>query len=168
MKHLPTDIFVGEYQTRTAMISKILVPHDGTEMSDRTLEQATELAKALKAQLILLHVIEQIPISPSIMLGSDSVLINRARRSVRKELEEGWNKMAEVKIHKIEKSNVNATCDCLVGSAAEKILQFGKINKIDLIVMGSRRFKGISKIKALGSVARKVSEMADCPVLIVH
>ena len=54
------------------------------------------------------------------MLGSDSVLINRARRSVRKDLEEGWNKMAEDKIHEIEKSNVNATCDCLVGSAAEK------------------------------------------------
>jgi len=38
-----------------------------------------------------------------------------------------------------------------------------------MIVMGSsNRLKGISKIKALGSVARKVSELADCPVLIVH
>ena len=150
------------------MISKILVPHDGTEMSDRALEKAIELAKAFKAQLILLHVIEQIPISPSIMLGSDSVFINRARKSVRKELEEGWNKMAKVKINEIEKSDLGATSECLVGSAAEKILQFGKIKKIDMIVMGSRRFKGISKIKALGSVTRKVSEMAYCPVLIVH
>lgn len=150
------------------MISKILVPYDGTEMSDRALGKATELAKAFRAQLILLHVIEQIPISPSIMLGSDSALINRARRSVRKELEEGWNKIAEVKIREIEKSNVEAICECLVGSAAEKILQFGKIKKVDMIVMGSRRFKGISKIKALGSVTRRVSEMADCPVLIIH
>ena len=150
------------------MISKILVPHDGTEMSDRALKKATELAKAFKAELILLHVIEQIPISPTIMLGSDSVLINKARRSVRKELEEGWNKMAEVKIHELKMSNVEATCDCLVGSAAKKILQFGKIKKIDIIVMGSRRFKGLSKIKALGSVTRKVSEMAGCPVLIIH
>jgi nucleotide-binding universal stress UspA family protein len=39
------------------MISKILVPHDGTEMSDRAVEKATELAKAFKAQLILVHVI---------------------------------------------------------------------------------------------------------------
>lgn len=150
------------------MISKILVPHDGTEMSDRAVEKATELAKAFKAQLILVHVIEQIPISPTIMLGSDMILINRARRSVRKELEEGWNKMAEVMINGLKKHNVEATCDCLVGSAAEKILQFAKIKKIDLIVMGSRRFKGLSKIKALGSVTRKVSEMAGCPVLIIH
>jgi nucleotide-binding universal stress UspA family protein len=53
------------------MISKILVPHDGTEMSDRALQRAVELAKAFNAQLVLLNVIEQIPIPPSIMLGSD-------------------------------------------------------------------------------------------------
>jgi nucleotide-binding universal stress UspA family protein len=34
--------------------------------------------------------------------------------------------------------------------------------------MASARLKGLSKIKALGSVTRKVSEMADCPVLIIH
>jgi nucleotide-binding universal stress UspA family protein len=34
--------------------------------------------------------------------------------------------------------------------------------------MGSRRLKGVSRLKALGSVTRKVSEQADCPVLIVH
>jgi nucleotide-binding universal stress UspA family protein len=38
-----------------------------------------------------------------------------------------------------------------------------------MIVMGSsNRLKGISKIKALGSVTRKVSELADWPVLIIH
>jgi nucleotide-binding universal stress UspA family protein len=41
-------------------------------------------------------------------------------------------------------------------------------NEVDLVVMGSRRLKGASRIKALGSVARKVSEIAECPVLIVH
>jgi nucleotide-binding universal stress UspA family protein len=137
-------------------------------MSDKALEKAVELAKAFRSKLVLLHVIEQIPIPPSIMLGSDTVLINRARRSVRRELEQGWNKMAEVKIHEIEKNNVTTTCNCVVGAAADQILRFAKTNKIDIIVMASRRFKGISKIKALGSVTRKVSELADCPVLIIH
>ena len=150
------------------MISKILVPHDGTEMSDKALEKAVELAKAFDAQLILLHVIEQISISPSIMLGSDPDLIRSARKSVRRELEQGWNKLAETKMHQLEKSKVNTTCDCLVGAAADKILQYAKSTKVDMIVMASRRLKGISKIKALGSVTRKVSELTDCPVLIVH
>ena len=150
------------------MISKILVPHDGTEMSDKALEKAVELAKAFDAQLVFLHIIEQIPISPSIMLGSDRVLINNARKSVRKELEQGWNKLAEIKMHELEKSKVRATSDCLFGAAADKILQYAKSTKMDMIVMASRRLKGISKIKALGSVTRKVSELSDCPVLIVH
>lgn len=41
--------------------------------------------------------------------------------------------------------------------------------KVDMIVMGSsNRVQGLSKIKALGSVTRRVSELADCPVIIVH
>ena len=42
-------------------------------------------------------------------------------------------------------------------------------NHADLIVMGSRRLEGISKmVIALGSVARKVLEKAFCPVMLVH
>ena len=76
--------------------------------------------------------------------------------------------MVEVKNHEIESDNVDLTGECRYGSAAEQILRFAKSNKIDMIVMGSRRLKGILKIKALGSIARKVSEIADCPVLVVH
>jgi len=150
------------------MISKILVPHDGTDMSDRACEKAVELAKSFNAQLILLHVIEQIPVPPSIMLGSDPVLIKRARRSVMRELERGWNKLAEIKGHELEKNKVTTTSDCLVGAAADQILRYARTNKVDMIVMASARLKGLSKIKALGSVTRKVSELADCPILIVH
>ena len=48
------------------MISKILVPHDGTEMSDKAFKKAVELAKVFKAELVLLHVIEEIPVPPII------------------------------------------------------------------------------------------------------
>lgn len=150
------------------MISKILVPHDGTEMSDKALARAVEIAKAFNAQIILLNVIEQIPIPSSLMLGSDPVLIKRARRSVMRELEQGWNKLVEIKGHELEKDQVSTTSDCLVGTAADQILRYARTNKIDIIVMASARLKGLSKIKALGSVTRKVSEMADCPVLIIH
>jgi nucleotide-binding universal stress UspA family protein len=102
------------------------------------------------------------------MLGSDPVLIKRARRSVMRELEQGWNKLAETKGHELEKDKVSTTSDCLVGAAADQILRYARTNKINIIVMASARLKGLSKIKALGSVTRKVSELADCPVLIVH
>ena len=163
-----TDRFIGYCVETIQMISNILVPHDGTEMSDKALEKAVELARVFKAELVLFHVIEETPVPPSLMLGGDTVLINRARRSARKELEKGWDKMVEVKTHEIENDKVNLHGECRYGSASEQILRFAKSNKIDMIVMGSRRLKGIMKIKALGSVTRKVSEIADCPVLVVH
>jgi nucleotide-binding universal stress UspA family protein len=150
------------------MILKILVPHDGTEMSDKALEHGVELAKAFNADIMLLHVIEQIPVPPSIMLGSDPVLIKRARRSAMRELEKGWNKLVEIKGHELEKDNVRTSSACLVGAVADQILRYARSNKVDILVMASARLKGLSKIKALGSVTRKVSEMADCPVLIIH
>jgi nucleotide-binding universal stress UspA family protein len=151
------------------MISKILVPHDGTEMSDKAFKKAVELAKMFKAELVLLHVIEYgIEPLPTSLIFDDKELINRARRSARRQLEKGWDKMVEVKTHEIENDNVALLGECRYGSATEQILRLSKSNKIDMIVMGSHRLKGLSKIKALGSVTRKVSESADCPVLIVH
>ena len=54
-----------------------------------------------------------------------------------------------------------------VGSLTEEIVSIARDEKADLIIMGSRQLhKG--KIGALESVARKVPEIASCPVMIVH
>ena len=76
---------------------KILVPHDGTEMSDKALAKAIELVKAFGGTLILLHVIEEIPVPPSLILGNDKILINRARRSIRRELEKGGTNLSKLR-----------------------------------------------------------------------
>ena len=47
---------------------KILVPHDGSEMSDHTFKHALYLAKLSGAQLVILHVIESEAIPPSVLL----------------------------------------------------------------------------------------------------
>ena len=152
------------------MIANILVPHDGTEISNRAFEKATEFAKALNTEITLLHVIQDIPVPPSLLLGNDRILISKAKRSIAKEVEKGWNKMVQEKIigkmSKDEKIKVRS--EVVVGSPAENIIKFAKAYKIDMIIVGSRRLEAISKIKALGSVARKVSEAAECPVMIIH
>jgi len=51
---------------------------------------------------------------------------------------------------------------------SEQILKFASDNKVNLIIVGNKRLNKISKIKALGSVSRKISENADCPVMIIH
>ena len=49
-----------------------------------------------------------------------------------------------------------------------KILDLANSKKITLIVIGSHGLQGISKLKTLGSVSRRISESAKCPVLIVR
>jgi nucleotide-binding universal stress UspA family protein len=153
------------------MISNIVVTDDGTESSDKAIEKASELAEQMNISLILLHVIDDLGVSATLILGNDKAAIEVARVTIGKALEKGWNQRANTIIEKLkkEKNITHIRSYCAWGIASEEILKFVQDNKIDMVVMGSgKRLKGISKIGALGSVTRKVSEMADCPVLIVH
>ena len=153
------------------IINKILFPHDGTEISDKALEKSKEFAKALNAELYILHVIEHIPIPPSLILGNDRQWIAESRRNIAKKLKEGWLKMAKEKINPIlEKENLKFKITALTEEqpVSEQILKFASDNEIELIIVGSQRLNKITKIKALGSVSRKVSENANCPVMIMH
>lgn len=154
-------------------ITKVLLPHDGTEMSDIAVDKAKEFARAFNAEILLLHVIEDIPIPATLILGNEKTWIAQTKRSIAKKIEEGWMKMAQEKIiSNLSKENIRATTKVLIGSdssPAEQIVKFAKDNQVDMIIMGSQRLEHISsKIKALGSVARRVSETASCPVLIIH
>ncbi|HEU5119491.1 MAG TPA: universal stress protein [Candidatus Nitrosocosmicus sp.] len=153
------------------MISNIIVTDDATESSEKAIAKAVEIAKQLNAHLTLIHVINNIEIPASLILGNDRVLIENSRSKIGRALEKGWNKRSKDLIEKLnnDKDIIGIDSKCLTGNAAEKILEFANTNKTDIIVMGaSHRLKGISKIKALGSVTRKVSELANCPVLVVH
>jgi len=57
--------------------------------------------------------------------------------------------------------------EILYGSPAEKIIEFAHNENVDVIVIGNVGLSGFSKLKALGSVSRSVSERAEIPVLIV-
>jgi nucleotide-binding universal stress UspA family protein len=153
------------------LTSKILLPHDGTEISDKVLEKSKEFAKAFNAELYILHVIEHIPIPPSLILGNERQWIAESRRSIAKKLKEGWLKMAKEKINPVlEKENIKFNTSVLTDEQplSEQILKFASDNKVNLIIVGSKRLNKISKIKALGSVSRRISENADCPVMIIH
>jgi nucleotide-binding universal stress UspA family protein len=54
------------------------------------------------------------------------------------------------------------------GNTSDEILRAAKSKSVDLIVIGNQGLHGVSRIKSLGSVSRKVAEFAHCPVLIVR
>ena len=69
---------------------------------------------------------------------------------------------------KCREQGVKASYKIVHDDVSNAILKHSKKNKIDLIIMGSRRMKGLAAIKRIGSTARYVSEHATCPVTIVH
>ena len=67
-----------------------------------------------------------------------------------------------------EKNKVKVHHHAMKGDPTEAILDYTLANNIDLIILGSEGLSGFSKLKALGSVSRRVSELAKCPVMIVR
>lgn len=150
--------------------SRILVPHDGTEISDKALGKALEFAKAFKSEIIILHIVDNRFVPPSATLGfiSDQSKLEDAKIQLIKILKQGAELMLKDKISKVRESGIGVRFLMDVGSPAEEIVSVANAQKVDLIIMGSRRLEKVEKLKALGSVARKVSEIAACPVTIVH
>jgi len=154
------------------MMSRIiLVPHDGYEMSDKALKYATEIAKGLNMKIKLLRVVEEI-LDASTMSHWNN--IERAR--VKRVVEKYRAKNREKEYKKLEKlvslansRGIEASSLVIEGDAAEKIVSTIKKDNSYLVVIGSNKLKlkGLSKIRALGSVARKLSEKSPCPVLII-
>lgn len=56
-----------------------------------------------------------------------------------------------------------------MGSPADGVADVAKDENVDLIIVGSKELEkeGNNKLKLLGSVTRRVSEISDCPIMIV-
>lgn len=86
----------------------------------------------------------------------------------RSSLENTWHNRAKQKIEKLRKQNIESDSKYLTEGIAEKIMEYTQKEKVDVIIMGSSNRLGGISIKALGTVTRKVCELADCAVLKIH
>jgi nucleotide-binding universal stress UspA family protein len=151
------------------MLTKILVPYDGSKYSTKALTRATELAHNLDSEIILFSVVNVGYVSPPGLLGiikskKEKEAIKKWSKSVKTDIE----KMLKIALKKCESKGITASYVISEGEISSKILDFATKNKISLIVIGSHGLHGIGKLKTLGSVSRRVSENSKCPVLIVR
>jgi nucleotide-binding universal stress UspA family protein len=77
-------------------------------------------------------------------------------------------KMLKLAVKRCDEKGISVSYNIVQGNVANEILNFAKRKKISLIVIGSHGLHGIGKLKTLGSVSRRVSEQAKCPVLLVR
>jgi len=149
-----------------SLFKKILVPIDFSPCSEEAFRVALALAKTFQAELLLLHVIDTGALTtfnqlgllavPSDAHGQKRRLRHHARLQVRRLLESE------------EARGVTAKRIVLEGGPFVEIAKTARVEKVDLVVMGSYggRSGNMDKI-FFGSTAEKVVRTAGCPVLTV-
>lgn len=148
------------------MISKILVPSDGSKTSQKAAAYAVNLAKQLNASIIALSVIDK-----RLFMGQ-TIPASKTKRQMVESVEDYLQEVAEGYVGDIkklcDKSGVASTLSIKVGYPVEEIVKEAKRLKANLIVMGSRGRSALSAT-VLGSVSYGVIHNdKSIPVLIVR
>ncbi|MCH6545213.1 MAG: universal stress protein [Deltaproteobacteria bacterium] len=141
-------------------ISKILAPTDFSELSQAGVRYALELAKAVKAEVTVYHVVSQgeliqyydkLPVRPFMHpVDTYQKAMSRFMKTHFADL------TADVKVHeKVE-----------MGVAEKNIVNLAEEEGMDLIVISTHGRTGMSHM-LVGSVTEKVVRLARCPVLSI-
>ncbi len=148
------------------MISKILVPTDGSKTAQKAAKYAVDLSKQLNALIIVLSVIDKRS------LISQTVPASATETHIMETTEDYLRQMAERYASEItkqcDKKGIQSQVVITTGHPVEDIVKRAEKLEADLIVMGSH---GRSALAAavLGSVAYGViHEDTKIPVLIVR
>lgn len=150
-------------QPVSSKLRKILVPLDGSELSEQALPIARLLASETDSQVLLLEVIESL---------ADLELAELFNQIVGEyDVPNEWYACAEDYLTrmktKLDMANVNSDFHVAIGSPADCILHAAKAESCDLIIMSTHGRSGISRW-VYGSVTGKVLNTAKCPLLLVR
>lgn len=78
---------------------KTLVPHDGTEMSDKSLLHAATMALLSKGEVVILNVVDEQTVSPSTLLAFlNEKGVESAKETLRKTIESSAKRFRDEKI----------------------------------------------------------------------
>lgn len=140
---------------------KILHPTDFSEGADQALAAAIRLARALGAEVHLLHVfVEPVLFGEGLMRVQEVDRVFGARRR--------WAaKALETRAAEVQAAGVQARGLIRTGGPSEEIVRTAKEQDADLIVLGTHGRTGLGRL-LVGSVADRVVRTAPCPVVTVR
>jgi nucleotide-binding universal stress UspA family protein len=141
------------------MFSRILVPLDGTPFAEAALRHAVELARENGSEIILVNAAEDS------LAAVPEAGVNVPSREVYARAIRGMMYLQDV-AGRLRREVGNVHCDVEEGDPASAILTCARRENVDLIVMGTHRRTGLSKIWK-GSVAETVAVGTNRPVILV-
>lgn len=146
------------------MFKNILIPTDGSELSQAAVRKAIDLAKIHQARIVGIHVIPDYHLLIAYEGAFDPVTEER--------IEEEAKTRAEGYLAFVRRSAADSgvSCDTVCETSDhpyDAILKAADARGCDLIVMTSHGRKGLAAV-LLGSETRKVLTHAKIPVLVVR
>jgi nucleotide-binding universal stress UspA family protein len=147
------------------MYVNILVPVDGSRLSDKAVKEAAMLAKAGNGKLLLFHVVApyQMPVYAEGMSMPSIPKERFAKISARKAGRVLAGAEKKAKVAKVPVSRAWA----ISGSPHDAIVDIVRRRRCDLIVMASHGRRGLSRL-LLGSETQAVLSRVSVPVLVVR
>jgi len=144
-------------------LKKVLVASDFSEPSDAALAYGRELARSFGAQLVVLHVVENLLTH---VVGGDGFVLTDPDLQAAVEAE--GKKRVDGLISDEDRLVLRAQGVIVTSNApAFAIVDYAKSSAINLIVIGTHG-RGAMAHLLMGSVAEHVVRIAPCPVLTVR
>ncbi|MFN9597056.1 MAG: universal stress protein [Bacteroidota bacterium] len=141
------------------LVNRILIPFDFSETSELSMEHGLFMAKLVKAEILLLHIVEQV---------SFTTAISQALGGVEKKIESASIEKLQAYADQVHaKSGLTVTVRTEVGRVYRKINEVANEWKADLIIMGTHGAQGYQKF-SLGTNTSRVVQESPCPVLSVQ
>ena len=140
----------------------VLHPSDFSRASGAAFAKAVDLAKANRAELLLVHVL-----SPVVPFVGDGYVSPEIYGDLEASARAWGNKELGALAAKAKKGGVRVRSLLLEGVAHEQIVRAARSRRADMIVIGTHGRTGLAKL-FLGSVAGRVVSSARCPVMTVR
>jgi nucleotide-binding universal stress UspA family protein len=149
-------------------MEKIMIAIDYTSSAKKVAEMGYKIAKALNANIILTHVILDpdlygMPYSTIVVMGYESGFPADLNANIEQLKTEAQNYLDATVSHLGDKSIQTVV---LEGEVDEAILEYSKKQKVDLIIMGSHRHKGLDRL-LLPDIAVQVLKHSKIPLLTI-
>ncbi|MEB3260829.1 MAG: universal stress protein [Cyanobacteriota bacterium] len=143
----------------------LLVPSDGSRLSDAALAQALDLAKTLGAKITLVHVQPPLPVS---LVGMGDMLDPSTIESLSITAERESSRIVEEARAVAAARGLDLPTEVIKQDLPHRaIVDAAKRHGCDLIVMASHGRRGLSSL-LLGSETQRVLLNAAVPVLVVR
>jgi len=142
------------------MYKKILVPLDGSELSESVLDHVITVATSCQVPEVILIRVRK-PLDESVWEAIDAEIAEDLDQAYHDESTNYLEKIAAT----LKAKRITVKIEVLEGNPAEEIIKYSKNNGVDLIIMSTHGRSGFSRI-VFGSVADKIIRQTETPILL--